>query len=328
MKKIIFTIACFFTSLSLYTTELAHVPKDYSFFPEVFEFNSSLIQDDVHETRFWWSNGDYLYGTIADMEKSFVKQFILKDCYHTTYTRAVRHQLFPQDDPLLMIRDHKSYVIGYLQVINSKPKHLFKRLATILYASDGTPLLKTEFDYPLRNSTFYPYLGDQKALLRLENTGLVMKMKMKDLSFFEQNIPVNLFLTTLQIHSSGKVLLDLSKFGFTNSGPIHLSNLQKITLLSHEKSLTKQDFAFLPVEEQASPAAWKDLKNLLEETLDSIDLSQSDISDMISDLQHRFTDDSGSASAESILAHLDELTLEEKALILDLIKQRLPEESE
>lgn len=308
--------------LTLFTMSVSALEIQYSYedFFVPFEVERSFIGK-----RNWcnFKIGDI---TVAKGDLNF-NTFELKSPTGAIITTATKYTLLPSRETIFDIRDSENNVKGYLKVHNSQSFFSIVK-GTTLYNALGEPLIETPFSTanPFDTKGRTPFnrivLESSRKITLIPPTGNVF-VEVVYPEYLLENIDIELFLTYLQMHVSNSTLCN--SYLLSSEGEIYFDDLSNIPHYSDEIIVTN-DYgtgaikAWKRLKEKIKKKIKEKFKEQIEKINANADLSDEDYEAICTKLADKFEAKDGSVDAEKILKALDELTDEEKSVILEKIE--------
>lgn len=265
------------------------------------------------KSEFRTDEGPYAKGKVSKFEDG-KNRFIVRDNASNVIVTASRYKLLPEKTQFYVFRDSQEAVVGYLEIRDTELWKLFTRTSTRLLDIDGIPLLKSIY-FP-SGSSFSSYdlqTGSNQPVIE------VYKEWSGDYEISLQkpsNIYVKVLLAFFQVQVSRTELE--SPEGLYCYGSVHIDDLA-----SFSRGISPKVFS---VEEELltdDNDLWMQLKDVLVESAADVELSDDQFDDIFIDLAHRFEDEHKNVDPCQLLEAVDQLHVQEKAVLLKLIEEKM-----
>lgn len=271
--------------------------------------------------KFRNSCGDTFGTSDLEQHKGASNVLVLRDIKGDLVTSSTGYKLSSTKDRLYLIKDQQENLIGTLCMKNTSVSDMFKPIETILCSPEGDVLATTVFVWsafgfnPIGNSykTYWSTNKESEPIIvnkhysyqRIYSSTVSLQPHL--------NIDPRLIISMLVIHT-GK---DIST---KKNGSIEIQDLQNFS----NKVVTKSaSFEPMTNEDLQIEKKWLSLKDSLEEITSFVSLSEEEIEAVVAELSAKFQHDDGQVCAEEISQNLDQLTNEEKLVLIYLINAKI-----
>lgn len=215
--------------------------------------------------------------------------------------------------------------LGYLRVYNTSFTQLFKPVYTIAYSNTNVPLVETKYPFGSdsfktfdvsKNNTSY-FLKADKDLWGDFNISILSKCK----------ISSDFLLSLVYVHTNKDMFFNPYRNTFVYGritmerllGLLELNNLEISNTIYLTKSIEMtSDYSTLDDNERV----WIELEEQLNDFSDALVVDQDEKEQIILDLSQKYQDEEENAMPFKILSNLDSLSIKEKAVLFELIKQK------